>query len=60
MQNGCPLAFLSHALKGRDLSLSTYKKELLAIIIAIQNWRPYLLGKRFIIRTDQWKLEIPI
>lgn len=38
MQEGQPLGFLSQALKGKALFLSTYE-ELLALVLAIQKWR---------------------
>lgn len=38
MQNGKTIADLSHALHGRNLSLPTYEKELLPIIIAVGKW----------------------
>ena len=34
-----------------------YAKEMLAIIYAIQTWRPYLLGRKFYIQTDQRSLK---
>lgn len=34
------------------MGLSTYEKELLAVITAVQKWRAYLLGHQFIIMTD--------
>ena len=37
MQNHRPLAFHSQALKGRSLLLSTYEKELLALVIVVKN-----------------------
>jgi hypothetical protein len=42
MQDSRPIAFFSKALKGKNLSLSTYEKEMLALIASIQKWRPYL------------------
>ncbi|KAH9794628.1 hypothetical protein KPL71_004958 [Citrus sinensis] len=42
-QNDKPVAFFSEALKGSMLTLSTYEKEMLAIVKAIRKWRPYLL-----------------
>lgn len=53
MQEGRPLAFHSEALKGRCLYLSTFVKEFLAVVKAIKKWRPYLVGKPFVIETDQ-------
>ncbi|TQD91944.1 hypothetical protein C1H46_022460 [Malus baccata] len=36
-QGGHPIAYLSKALSGRNLTLSTYDKELLAIVVAVQH-----------------------
>jgi hypothetical protein len=36
---------------------STYEKELLAIVLAVQHWKCYLLGVRFIILTDQESIK---
>jgi len=57
MQEGHPIAFFSHALKGRALLLSTYDKELLSLVSAVQKWRPYLLGRPFRVKTDQQALK---
>ncbi|KZV44098.1 hypothetical protein F511_10769 [Dorcoceras hygrometricum] len=55
-QEGRPVAFYSKALSERVLSKSTYEKELMAVVLAIQHWRPYLLGRRFIVMTDHRSL----
>lgn len=52
-----PIAFFSHALQGNHLLLSTYEKEMLALVLAVQKWRPYLLGQTFIVRTDHQSLK---
>jgi hypothetical protein len=52
-QQGKPIAFMSRALGISKKSWSTYTKEMLAVVEAIRMWRPYLLGRRFIIQTDQ-------
>nr|XP_051211101.1 uncharacterized protein LOC127328548 [Lolium perenne] len=39
MQNGHPVAFLSKSLCRRNQTLSTYEKECLAIILAVDKWR---------------------
>ena len=44
MQNQRPIAYHSQALKGKSLALSTYEKELIALVVAVKKWRPYLLG----------------
>ena len=36
MQQGRPIAFHSQALKGKNLALSTYEKELLALVTVIK------------------------
>jgi len=57
MQNKRPIAFLSKALKGKALHMSTYEKELFALVTAVQKWRPYLLGQPFVVRTDHQSLK---
>jgi hypothetical protein len=36
--------------------LSIYEKEFLALIMAIERWRPYLKSQEFIIKTDHKSL----
>ncbi|KAK8943096.1 hypothetical protein KSP39_PZI009423 [Platanthera zijinensis] len=57
MQEGRPLAYFSKALTPRTLGLSTYEKEMLAILHAVTLWRPYLLGHHFKVRTDHQSLK---
>ena len=57
MQNHHPIAFISRSLNTQQQSLSTYEKELLAIVFAVQKWRHYLLPKKFIIRTYHRSLK---
>jgi len=56
LQNGHPLAFISKPLGVRNQALSTYEKEYLAILLAIEQWRMYLQQSEFIIYTDQQAL----
>ncbi|RLN36021.1 polyprotein [Panicum miliaceum] len=56
MQDGHPLAYLSRALGPKTQGLSTYEKECMAILIAVDHWRTYLQGAEFVIRTDQQSL----
>ncbi|KAJ1700090.1 hypothetical protein LUZ63_008602 [Rhynchospora breviuscula] len=57
MQERRPLAFFSKGLGIKNQSLSTYEKELLAVVTAVQKWRHYLLGGSFVIRTDHISLK---
>lgn len=57
MQKQHPIAFLSRALGPRHQGLSTYEKESLAIILAVEHWRPYLQHAEFFIRTDHRSLS---
>lgn len=41
----------------RERVLPVYEQELMAVVLAVQCWRPYLLGQKFVIRTDQRALK---
>ena len=56
MQQGHPLAFLSKSLSPRLQGLSTYEKEYLAILMAVEQWRSYLQLAEFQILTDHKSL----
>jgi hypothetical protein len=43
MQKSQPIAYLSKALGEKHKNLSIYEKEFLALIMAVEKWRPYLL-----------------
>lgn len=57
MQQGKPVAFFSKELSTKHQGLSTYWKELLVIVLAVQKWNSYLQGNRFIIKTDNQSLK---
>ncbi|XP_042035152.1 uncharacterized protein LOC121781486 [Salvia splendens] len=57
LQDNHPIAFFSRKLGPRHRVASTYHKELYAIVEAVQKWRQYLLGREFIIRSDQKSLK---
>lgn len=57
MQEAKPLAYYSKAITGRALGRSTYEKELMAIVHLVHQWRNYLLGRRFRIRTNHSSLK---
>jgi hypothetical protein len=40
MQEGRPLDFESHPLKGKDLHKPIYEKEMMEILHALKKWRP--------------------
>jgi hypothetical protein len=54
-QNGHPIAFFSKKLSLRRQKQSAYIQELLAITEALAKFRHYLLGHKFVIKTDQLK-----
>lgn len=57
MQSGQPVAFYSKPLGPQALALSTYEKELLAIVMSVQKWKHYLSHHQFIIHTDHQSLK---
>ena len=57
MQASRPIAFYSKLLGVRAQQKSVYEKELMAICFAVQKWRHYLLGRHFVVRTDQQSLR---
>jgi hypothetical protein len=57
MQEGRRLAFTNKKLSKINLGKSIYEKEILVIMHVIDLWCPYLLGKRFQIKTDHQSLE---
>ncbi|KAL2249963.1 UNVERIFIED_CONTAM: Transposon Ty3-G Gag-Pol polyprotein [Sesamum indicum] len=57
MQERRPTTYLNKALAPKNLGLSTYEKEFLALLLAVTKWKHYLQGHHFIIRTDQKSLK---
>lgn len=57
MQTGKPIAYLSKAFSSTQLGMSTYEKEIEVIIFAVHKWRTYLMGRKFIMRTDHQSLR---
>ena len=56
-QNGHPIAYLSKSLAPKHQTLSTYEKEFLAVMLALEKWRGYLLDRHFVIKTDHYSLK---
>lgn len=46
-------SFFSKALTDKTLAKSIYEKELMALVLSIYQWRPYLLGRHFKVLTDK-------
>ena len=57
LQDHRPIAYHSQALRGNKVSLSTYEKEFLVLVMAVKKWRPYLLGRPFVIKTNHQSLK---
>ncbi|KAM2118243.1 hypothetical protein ACFX1R_011686 [Malus domestica] len=56
-QGGRPIAFTSQTLGPRNQALSTYERELIAIVYAVKKWQNYLQGRHFVIKTDHNSLK---
>lgn len=57
MQEGHPIAYWSKGLSPRNQALSTYEKELMAVVLVVLKWRYYLIGRHFLIKTDHQSLK---
>jgi hypothetical protein len=51
-QDGHPIAYFGKGLSSANQKLSTYDKEFLAVMMAIDKWRSYLYKNPFVIKTD--------
>jgi hypothetical protein len=56
LQQGHLVTYVSKALGPNNQALSTYEKECLAILLAIDHGRQYLQHGEFILKTDQKSL----
>ena len=57
MQEGRHIAFESHPINGKNLHKPIYEKEVLAILHALKNWHPYLMGRHFKVKTNHDSLK---
>ncbi|KAK2407034.1 hypothetical protein QL285_042695 [Trifolium repens] len=56
-QAGHPICYYSRKFCPKMQRSSTYVRELCAITSAVKKWRAYLLGRKFVILTDQRSLR---
>ena len=52
IEEGRPVSFESHSIKGKYLQKAIYVKEMLEILHALKKWWPYLMGRHFKVKTD--------
>lgn len=57
MQEKRPITYFSEKMTGTQLNYSTYAKELLTLVRALQVWQHYLLPNEFVIHTDHESLK---
>ena len=53
IQSKRSIAYFNHTLAIRDRTKPVYERELMAVVLAVQRWKPYLLGRKFIVKTGQ-------
>ncbi|GJY46363.1 peroxidase 64 [Tanacetum coccineum] len=56
-QEDHPIAYFSKGFSPNNHFKSAYDRELLALVLAVQKWSHYLLGRHFFIRTDHYTLK---
>ncbi|GMQ12089.1 hypothetical protein CsSME_00054546 [Camellia sinensis var. sinensis] len=52
MQDGHPIAYESRKLNDTERRYTVQEKEMTAIIHCLRTWRHYLLGSKFVVKTD--------
>jgi len=56
-QGSGPQAFFSRPFAARHVKLAAYERELIGLVQAVRHWRPYLWGRRFLVRTNHYSLK---
>ncbi|KAD2805340.1 hypothetical protein E3N88_38717 [Mikania micrantha] len=57
IQEGHPVAYFSKGFSTNNKLKSAYDRELLALVLAVQKWHHYLMGRHFFIKTDHYTLK---
>ena len=52
MQEKHPVAYKSRKLNDTEQKCSAHEKEMIAVVYCLLAWRVYLLGSKFVVRTD--------
>ena len=52
VQGGHPVAYESRKLNATERRYSAQEKELMAIVHCLRTWKHYLLGSKFLVKTD--------
>jgi len=56
LQHGNPISFHSKIFNGVVTNYPTYDKELYALVLSVEKWKHYLMGKENIIHNDHQPL----
>jgi len=57
MQEGRPISFESHPIKGKYLDKHIYEKKMLEILHSMMKWHPYQMGRHFKVKIDHYSLK---
>jgi hypothetical protein len=57
-QGAGSVAYYSKPFAARHLKIAAYERELIGLVQEVHHWRPYLWGRRFVIRTDHYALKL--
>ena len=52
LQEERPMGFFSQGLSDKAQNKSVYDWELMAVVMAVQKWRHYLMGRHFVIHIN--------
>jgi hypothetical protein len=57
IHDGHLIAFFQPPRGTTHCALATYERELIGLVHAVRHWRPYLWGRRFLVKTDHYSLK---